>query len=232
MSDRKNCSVSELLANKALNWAFRYYVNVGSRFIEHDDPAAAKYGSDNTNQLPFANRKILAFLLDFEFQTDSLGRSIIVILRVLPWSTACQDIIEAGPRNKVSDPLIRVLIKRVNVEAKGPSEESWILWNNCDCVSEIFEVNIGDVLAINQNLTRFNLYNTRQSQEKGRFSSSGTPYDSNFLTCRCFETNTGQGAIAARPITKGYIPELEVPRLRPTFGSALTSKCKLLRRIM
>jgi len=76
MRDREHSRTSELLIDQLLDGLLGDYIDVGRRFIEHDELAAAQDRPDDADQLALADRQVLALLLNFEVKAQTLTHGI------------------------------------------------------------------------------------------------------------------------------------------------------------
>ena len=104
--------------------------------------------------------KGLALLLLFRF--------LLCLLFVFNLLLRCtvEEVLESSFLNQVENSLILDKVERVQVKAQGAGEESRVLRDHRDLVSQRLDINFGDVLPVDLDGTAFELDDTGESQEE------------------------------------------------------------------
>mmetsp|Transcript_4367 Transcript_4367/g.5426 ORF Transcript_4367/g.5426 Transcript_4367/m.5426 type:complete len:204 (-) Transcript_4367:2931-3542(-) len=80
MRDREHRRALELLSNQLLDGLLCHHVDIGRRFVKHNQLIAPEDGPQNTNELALANRQVLALLLDLEFETFAIVFVVLLLI--------------------------------------------------------------------------------------------------------------------------------------------------------
>lgn len=104
--------------------------------------------------------------------------------------SALEQVLKTSFLDQFKNTLILVLVKRVEVEAKGTGEEGWVLRDHSNLISERFKVNPTDVLTINLNLSFFELDDAGEGHEECGLSSASSANYTDFLAGIDLEADT------------------------------------------
>lgn len=166
MGDGDDGVILELLAEGSLDQLIGDDIARGGGLVEEEDLLVAKDGAGKAEELALADTEARAHL------GDLVGKLVREI---------ADDLLEFDGAEGDPDVVVRELLKGVEVEAEGAREEDGVLGDDGEVRSEVAEVHLTDVDAVDLDLARGEFDDAEDGGEEGRLSSSSAAADTNLL---------------------------------------------------
>lgn len=133
MSNRENCRLGKVLAQRELNQHIRFHIYVRRGLVHQQEPRFTQHGPGQAEKLSLSGAKILAIRIDICIKTlTDLGDRLLHI--------------DAG--KNAPNELIAVLVKRVEIGTDSSTKECCVLRDDCKARAQVVETNIGEINAI------------------------------------------------------------------------------------
>ena len=100
---------------------------------------------------------------------------------------AIEKVLQASTFDQTCNALVTVLIERIKVEAKRASEESRVLRDHRDLLTEGLHVDFADVLTINHYATLVELHDSSKGHKQRGLAGPCATHNPDFLACLSLE---------------------------------------------
>lgn len=205
MGDGDDGVVLELLTEGSLDQLIGDDVARGGGLVEEEDLLVTKDGASKAEELALADTKTRAHLSDF---VGELFREV------------ADDLLEFDGAEGDPDVIVRELFKGVEVEAEGAREEDGILGDDGEMGSEVAEVHLADVDAVDLDLARGEFDDAEDGSEEGGLSSSSAAADTNLLAATDGKGEVVQGrTFNVSAVVEDDVGELDVSVDGPDRGA-------------
>ena len=142
--------------------------------------------------------------------------------------SAFEEVLKATFLDQVIDAFIGLLFEGVKVEAETSREESRLLGDHSDLLTQVLQVNLANVDSIDLDVSPGELDDASQRHAESRFAGTGTSHDSNLLTRLDLEAESVQDNLGVGTILELNIIELELSFCRPISRGLLSAFCNFL----
>lgn len=146
--------------------------------------------------------------------------------------SAFEEVLKATFLDQIIDAFIGLLFEGVKVEAETSREESRLLGDHSDLLTQVLQVNLANVDSIDLDVSPGELDDASQRHAESRFAGTGTSHDSDFVPRLDLEGESVQHSLGVGAVLEHNIIELELSFGRPVGRRLHSALLDLLGNIL
>jgi len=191
VGNREDGGVLELVLDELHDLLLWDNVDVGSGLVKDDDLSLTQGSTADANKLLLTGGQVITTFFDFEVSQANF----LIVLENLSQTWALQEIVNL---------FVAVIFFWVDVESEGTSEESWVLRNSGNLLSQVLKLDLLDIDTVNPDGSSLDLKDSQQSETKSRFTSTGSTNNTDLETVIDIEVQSLKNLIES-----WSVPELD-----------------------